>query len=63
MQPKIYINFVILNWYSISFFKLHISAGVSMHKAGELAVNNTLLTSYFISMRQDSQMKFVFPIY
>ena len=33
----------LLNWYVISFFKLHISACVSMHKADELAVNITFL--------------------
>ena len=59
MRPNIYINFVNLNWYSISFFKLHISARVSMHKADELA---GIIRSYFISIRQASQMKFVFPI-
>jgi hypothetical protein len=36
-------NSVNLNWYSISFFKLHISARVSMHKADELAVNITFV--------------------
>jgi hypothetical protein len=43
MRPNIYINSVNLNWYSISFFKLHISARVSMHKSDELAVNITFL--------------------
>jgi hypothetical protein len=48
MRPDIYINSVNLrlNWYSISFFKLHISARVarvSMHKSYELAVNITFL--------------------
>jgi hypothetical protein len=36
----------LLNWYIISFFKLHISACVSMHKADELAGKYYVLTLY-----------------
>ena len=36
----LYMNFVNLNWY---IFKLPRSARVSMHKADELAVNNTFI--------------------
>jgi hypothetical protein len=42
MWPNIYINSVNLNLYS-TFFKLHISVRVSMHKADELAVKITFL--------------------